>query len=550
MGGNEPDHKDSFDASRAVAIMSFGVVVIVIGVPVWWQSTTTYRASLPYDAIDKLANTQLFFVAKLEVVVHEDLLSKKHQLSDFREALTQKFEENSAGIVKEVYHINVRIPKRDEAQAYQSTSGVRDLNAHLCHHRAPSPGQLVVYLLPKIDSASSEKAKIYIGRCRLAYLTTSSDFPLAVEEVHHMVQNVMMKSDALQKTVTNVKKPLLMKPDKATMRAQRTSPEYDITFSLVNPQPSIIRANWRIREAIAVYLEPMLMKLSAIAEFNVKSQILYLTSLGVQPGVNKDSGFHYLTQEQLPHVINPVESKLGSHVAINPILNFLVFIPSRDQHPLHIVDKAGQVSATNAFLSPRWGGILIYNVDSPINGSQLSVNINMQKVMGVFLAQLRLLLGLNMLVSNPEIEFDSFDNTSIADWELDYLYRRRTLENLAMATSTLRSLAQLLGEISNIVINNEVANHVLEAVDATETSLDLLSEGDILGAFLSSKQSYVSSEKAFFDSSMLALLYFPDDQKYAVYVPLFVPVAIPVLVSFMYLRKLPVLQRLKKHKAE
>ena len=43
-------------------------------------------------------------------------------------------------------------------------------------------------------------------------------------------------------------------------------------------------------------------------------------------------------------------------------------------------------------------------------------------------------------------------------------------------------------------------------------------------------QAISASEEAFFDPSILSLLYFPDDHKMAVYIPYFVPVLLPVLV--------------------
>ncbi|GAA5820438.1 hypothetical protein JCM10212_006118, partial [Sporobolomyces blumeae] len=38
---------------------------------------------------------------------------------------------------------------------------------------------------------------------------------------------------------------------------------------------------------------------------------------------------------------------------------------------------------------------------------------------------------------------------------------------------------------------------------------------------------------AFFDPSMLPLLYFPDEHKYAVYTPLFGPVSVPLVVGLL-----------------
>jgi phosphatidylinositol glycan class S len=39
------------------------------------------------------------------------------------------------------------------------------------------------------------------------------------------------------------------------------------------------------------------------------------------------------------------------------------------------------------------------------------------------------------------------------------------------------------------------------------------------------------SSRAFFHPSMLALLYFPDEHKYAVYTPLFGPMAVPLIIA-------------------
>jgi len=42
-----------------------------------------------------------------------------------------------------------------------------------------------------------------------------------------------------------------------------------------------------------------------------------------------------------------------------------------------------------------------------------------------------------------------------------------------------------------------------------------------------------SAEKAFFDDKMVSMLYFPDEHKYAVYTPLFGPLALPLLMALL-----------------
>ena len=47
------------------------------------------------------------------------------------------------------------------------------------------------------------------------------------------------------------------------------------------------------------------------------------------------------------------------------------------------------------------------------------------------------------------------------------------------------------------------------------------------------KQALERSESAFFDPTMVSMLYFPDEHKYAIYMPLFVPVSVPLLIALL-----------------
>jgi len=102
---------------------------------------------------------------------------------------------------------------------------------------------------------------------------------------------------------------------------------------------------------------------------------------------------------------------------------------------------------------------------------------------------------------------------------------------LATSTITLTSLAQLLGKISNMVINDHIQEQVEQALEAIHQSTTALQDGNLTAAVLTAKKAIRSSEEAFFDPSILELLYFPDDQKYAIYIPLFLPISLPVLLS-------------------
>ena len=83
------------------------------------------------------------------------------------------------------------------------------------------------------------------------------------------------------------------------------------------------------------------------------------------------------------------------------------------------------------------------------------------------------------------------------------------------------------------VINEEVSQQVYLAVAYYLTALEHTQKGQIEEAFSRSQTSIISAEKAFFDDTLLALLYFPEDQKYAIYIPLFLPVFISFAGSFL-----------------
>jgi len=41
------------------------------------------------------------------------------------------------------------------------------------------------------------------------------------------------------------------------------------------------------------------------------------------------------------------------------------------------------------------------------------------------------------------------------------------------------------------------------------------------------------AHEAFFDPDMLSLLYFPDEHKFAIYTPLFLPISVPVVLKLL-----------------
>jgi len=100
----------------------------------------------------------------------------------------------------------------------------------------------------------------------------------------------------------------------------------------------------------------MIQKLKNFAEFSVRSQILYYVKLNFRPKLNTETNIYEVSYDQLPVVINPVESKLTSFVSQNPVLNFIVYVSPCSSNPMQILNEDGSFIDSNGFFVPQWGG--------------------------------------------------------------------------------------------------------------------------------------------------------------------------------------------------
>ncbi|XP_049627707.1 GPI transamidase component PIG-S [Suncus etruscus] len=528
------------------AALFFATVAIVLGLPLWWKTTETYRASLPYSEISELNALQLRIKVPITVVFSRDSLYPQdlEMLPDTvvdEQEIPLKYKMK----INCYYHKEYRIASEHEEEALKLGT-VQEVEAMLLESQEQAEGSLTVYVIDERSSLLPKDMISYIGPKRTAFirgLIHHDAFFFITLRIREIISTMSLTEEVLAAALADHLSESKGSSDKR--RPLKSSLGYEITFSLLNPDPKSHDVHWDIEGAVRHYVQPFLNTLSIAGNISVDSQILYYAMLGVNPRFDVASSSYYLAAHSLPHVINPVESRLGSSAAsLYPVLNFLLYVPELAHSPLYIQDKDGTPVATNAFHSPRWGGIMVYNVDPrAYNGSKLpvKVEVDMVRVMEVFLAQLRLLFGITQPQMPPNCLSPGPPPGGLMTWEVDRLLWARTVENLATATTTLTSLSQLLGKISNIVIKDDVASEVYRAVAAIQKTAKELASGHLVSAFAASQEAVTSSERAFFDPSLLHLLYFPDDQKFAIYIPLFLPMAVPILLSlvkiFLEMRK-------------
>lgn len=300
----------------------------------------------------------------------------------------------------------------------------------------------------------------------------------------------------------------------------------------------------------------------AQTHFRIKSQWLYQVKLDHPQRVviaaaerNQSQRGHYaLDQQHLPHIITALEGKLGQSISDHPCLHLVVYAPPCASAPLHVYNALGVRAASadgqpavDSFLSPKWGAIVIANPTAAVCGSAgadddmqqhpVDVHLPTAHVMQTLLYLTRRLIDIGSEAPIAGAQQAPLRTVQPRAFELDAFARSGCVQMIHSTTLTLQSLVQLLDGIGNIVINEEVGRAVHGAFAHVRDAKRLLGENRLAEAVQAARQAFDQSERAFYDPSMLALLYFPDDQKFAIYIPLFLPMMIPVVMSVLELAR-------------
>ena len=299
-------------------------------------------------------------------------------------------------------------------------------------------------------------------------------------------------------------------------KSLKYAPTYHITISLFTPvgTPSA----WEVEAALQEYFQPLLDAISQISNFTVDTQIQLHSTFSQsvqQPQYDEGQKVWTMREEDLSGFINAAEWPLSPSIGAGPTLNFVIYIPDPARSPLVI--KSSQATS---WLIPQWGGITILN--SQDNGSSQPSSIlrksAIQPALLTFSHQLLSFLGA------PE-------SPASLPLQLKTLTRVRAASLLLSASATMGSLARLTVALPSIAIPETVSSGVEQTLAHLRGSCDALREGKFRQALESARIAEAEAEKAFFEKSMVGQVYFPDEHKVAVYLPLLGPVGVPLIMS-------------------
>jgi phosphatidylinositol glycan class S len=154
----------------------------------------------------------------------------------------------------------------------------------------------------------------------------------------------------------------------------------------------------------------------------------------------------------------------ASSASNDPVLHFILFVPSSSRRPLRILDALNHPIPSSAFILPQWGGIILYNPPSDLPYHVHMSPSHLEPVISTFRRQLSALLGIPELPSGVV----SIDSGSLSAWQLDALLRHRALENVQGSTETLQSIVKLVDQIKNMPVKQDVRGDIQDALTAFE----------------------------------------------------------------------------------
>ncbi|CAH2229551.1 jg19690 [Pararge aegeria aegeria] len=546
------------EANRMWASTSFVGVLLIIGVPLWWKTTEVYRVALPYDKINAFDTESHFITSEVTVLANDDQTA--NNIADLLKKEFEQFDVIKLKINKQILTENLRnaLDKvTEEQEALEEVDAVFNTKLHNSFY--------VVQRKPLFKD-------VWIGTERVAFFRDSKAAPIVVEALKNWIYEPSVLHGA--------------RSEKADAARQVRFPSEDgfhVVLSVVHPKPQNMKVDFTAGEAVEDYIGSFVDELTDLHNFTLKSQWLHLLEFKLQTAelvtlylcvnlnvadyigsfVDELTDLHNFTlksqwlhllefklqtaevleasswgrhfparHDLLPQLLTRLEERAATPVSDKPVVNLALYVVPCDVAPLAIYDSRDirVMSPVQAFMSPKWGGVVFGN-PTKTECEQKHYTPDVKLIMGTFISQLRKLLGITEKVKIPGGHLEPLWSVVPRRWEVDTLLRIRTLEQVSSAERSLKSLAKLLGEISNIVINDEVGASINHAVDSIHKSRSLMISGDLLNAYRQSQQAFLAAETAFMEPSLLALLYFPDDQKYAIYIPLFLPIMFPVILS-------------------
>ncbi|KZF26077.1 putative GPI transamidase component PIG-S [Xylona heveae TC161] len=552
-----PPEKAESVRLRAFVILSFWAVVIFLGLPTWWITTSIYRADLPLQEMMEWADGKACRpVFPLQILIETPSLAEadaQHLLRTTQHALDDLNEFSAHHLRLSLTQDSLSSPPasdsdnltENDSQTTNEGEGDVALLIRLLQGEAgsspraelqPDSPTLDVYYtnnqIPPTSSSSSPLASFIADtlqnifaeeQATIAYMLSansgiSAGAPASAANSPHSQFGSATSREQRPSLIRSLSPNLTANIERRSTRSFKSSPTYHLTLSLFSPNS--VPSSWDIEAALEEYLSPLLEALDPLSNFTIDTQVQLYASFSPsvqEPRFDAELGAWTLRREDLSGFINAAEWPLSPSIGTGPTVNFILYVPAEDKAPL-VVGNNG----ASSWLIPQWGGVSILNPPTA-NTSRPRIPEHLTKedlrpALAVFSHQLLSLLG------SPQ-------SPSSLPLRLLTMTRVQTASLIFSASSTLGALARLTQALPSIAIPETVASSVESTITHLNNACDDLREGRFRGALQHGRIAEAEAERGFFEKSMVGQVYFPDEHKVAVYLPLLGPVGVPLIMG-------------------
>lgn len=503
-------------------------LLVVLAVPVWWRTTAIVRAPIPTRAIS--TETAMPPLAFEPPVVHVTL--PRDESSELVSAVLKGAASCSAA--------DLRV---------RALPGVEAL---------PAGDYRLVFLpqLPDDDTAGGDDdtagVTLVVGTGRTAWVRLRSGADDA-ETLDAATRATRLAGEclALGKCGGGESEPGVPESDFSPLTPDGRAL---LSFTLANASPDRERGHvysWRFGSDVEDrFLRHTSAALSRLGGFETEGQVLYhAKSAGERSRWDDDKKAFVTPSSELPFFVDSewsLDTSVGE-LAAKP-LHFVVYVPPSDECPLLVLREDGTPSPANGFVVPGWGGVVVWNPPTCGGGtssdggnkSYLSGS-DLERAMEAAVGQLRQLLGLSPSPPHADIDEPKLNIRSVpassagfATWEVDVLVRRRAAAGHRAAMDSLDSLAAVVKAMPEMDVPKALAEAAGESLSESRLAREAAVDGRLEDAAVHARNSHAHAESAFFHPQIISLLYFPQEYKLAVYIPLFLPTLFPLFTGLMW----------------
>lgn len=555
-GGGKPSPRTSKPGRKRLVLTASVLLSFLIGLPLLLKSTEIHRSPLPSDAIAALSRRLHSNPPSFPCGLHAVFLRSGRDPSEAsvanrieREISTQLVDlpdASTAGKISVSVTVEsaggcsssskVASPWRCGAVTTADLGRGDEVFDELLDSALGDGGGdgMRVYTVVFVDS--DDLKRIVIGKHRHAWVVGKVDEAEVVSIIGKVFVKYFMNGGVEEGEASTVKREFMPVGSDGNIV---------LSFSLLNADPSDWVYDWEFENIGQRMLTPVIEALRPIANINIESQVLYHTPKSSYSYSDDKLGGNVLSVGDIPFFVNSNEWHLDTSISAtgrSKVLQFVVYIPSARECPLYLQLPDGELSKTNAFISPMWGGVVIWNPPGCSFGSKPHGALDkmsseeLMETIEIFIGQLRQLFGLKSSYHTQSIDGVTKFITSpkgFAQWELDLLYRHHACSNLLSCLTTLESLSSLVQSLPRMIVMDEIGRQVELSLEAASLAQRNASLGISDSSAVSATRARALAEDAFFHPSVMSISYASIEHYFAIYMPFFAPVSLHVLLAVM-----------------